>query len=136
MARVIAQLRPAGRALLLASLVVAAGPAHRVTPAVAQPALTEGERLFRAEVDPELVARGGWAIQGYVYSDHDYRVGGVRLRCTVLDVAGQEINHSFGWVVGDVPPRGRAYFYVHVPARGASYRCIVLSFYPIARGEP
>lgn len=124
------------RSLQLACLALTLALAAPTAPAGAQPALTEGERLFRAEVDPELVARGGWAIQGYVYSEHDYRVGGVRLRCTVLDVAGQELNHSFGWVVGDVPPRGRAYFYVHVPVRGASYRCVVLSFYPIARGEP
>jgi hypothetical protein len=87
-------------------------------------------------VDPELVPRGGWAVHGYIYSEHEYRVGGVRLRCDVLDASGQVVSQSFGWVVGDVPPRGRAYFYVHVPVRGASYRVTVLSFYPIARGEP
>jgi hypothetical protein len=136
MARVIALLRSAASAVSLVLLALAVGPAAHRAPAAAQPALSEGERMFRAEVDPEPIARGGWAIQGYVYSEHDYRVGGVRLRCAVLDAAGQEVNHAFGWVVGDVPPRGRAYFYVHVPARGAGYSCVVLSFYPIARGGP
>ena len=122
--------------LLLACLAIGLGPLALPGQAPAQPALTEAERLFRVEVDPEMVPRGGWAVQGYVYSQHEYRVGGVRLRCDVLDASGQTISQSFGWVVGDIPPRGRAYFYVSIPGRGASYRVTVLSFFPIARGEP
>lgn len=136
MPRVIAALlRAAGTSLLLAAVALAAMVSGGAR-AAAQAPPTEGERMFRAEVDPELIARGGWAVHGYIYSQHDYRVGGVRLRCDALDASGQVIGQSFGWVVGDVPPGGRAYFYVHVPVRGATYRVIVLSFYPIARGAP
>jgi hypothetical protein len=103
----------------------------------AEAADAEAERSFRVEWEPEPVPRGGsWALRGYVYGLTDYRAGGVRLRVEVLDASGQVQADTYGWVQGDVPPRGRAYFLVTLPARGASYRVTVVSFYPIARGAP
>jgi hypothetical protein len=93
----------------------------------------EVDRYFKVEWEPEAVPRGGWAVQGYVYSSHSYRVNGVRLQVEVLDSAGEVENRVFGWVPGDVPAGGRAYFFVSVPKRGASYRVKVLSFFLVSR---
>ena len=100
-------------------------PARRVA---ATPSATS-----KSEWDPEAVPRGGWAVQGYVISSHSYRVNGVRLEVEVLDSAGQVENRVYGWVPGDVPAGGRAYFFVPVPKRGASYRVKVLSFFLVSR---
>jgi hypothetical protein len=94
---------------------------------------TEADRYFKVEWEPEAVPRGGWAVQGYVISSHSYRVNGVRLQVEVLDSAGEVENRVFGWVPGDVPAGGRAYFFVSVPKRGASYRVKVLSFFLVSR---
>jgi hypothetical protein len=93
----------------------------------------EVDRYFKVEWEPEAVPRGGWAVQGYVYSSHSYRVNGVRLQVEVLDSAGEVENRVFGWVPGDVPAGGRSYFFVSVPKRGASYRVKVLSFFLVSR---
>ena len=93
----------------------------------------EADRYFTVEWDPEAVPRGGWAVQGYVVSSHNYRVNGVRLQVEVLDSAGAVESRVFGWVPGDVPAGGRAYFFVSVPKRGASYRVKVLSFFLVSR---
>jgi hypothetical protein len=93
----------------------------------------EADRYFKVEWEPEAVPRGGWAVQGYVISSHHYRVNGVRLQVEVLDSAGEVENRVFGWVPGDVPAGGRAYFFVSVPKRGASYRVKVLSFFLVSR---
>jgi hypothetical protein len=93
----------------------------------------DADRYFRVEVDPEPVPRGGWAVQGYVYSTHTYRVNGVRLQIDVLDGAGKVMHQVYGWVPGDVPAGGRAYFFVSVPGRGAAYRGRVLSYFLVSR---
>ena len=93
----------------------------------------DAERYFKVEWDPEAVPRGGWAVQGYVISSHSYRVNGVRLEVEVLDSAGQVENRVYGWVPGDVPAGGRAYFFVSVPKRGAAYRVKVVSFFLVSR---
>ena len=94
---------------------------------------SEVDRYFKVEWDPEAVPRGGWAVQGYVISSHSYRVNGVRLQVDVLDSAGEVENRVYGWVPGDVPAGGRAYFFVSVPKRGAAYRVKVLSFFLVSR---
>src|SRR5262245_22413945 len=88
-------------------VLIASAPA----PARAQ-SVGDAERYFKVEWDPEAVPRGGWAVQGYVISSHSYRVNGVRLEVEVLDSAGQVENRVYGWVPGDVPAGGRAYFFV------------------------
>jgi hypothetical protein len=96
-------------------------------------AQSDVDRYFKVEWEPEAVPRGGWAVQGYVYSTHSYRVNGVRLQVDVLDSAGDVENRVFGWVPGDVPAGGRAHFFVSVPRRGASYRVKVLSYFLVSR---
>ena len=120
---------PALAALACALLLVIGS----VPPAVHAQTPTEIDRYFKVEWDPEAVPRGGWAVQGYVVSSHDYRVNGVRLLVEVLDSAGEVENRAFGWVPGDVPAGGRAYFFVSVPKRGAAYRVKVLSYFLVSR---
>ena len=104
---------------------------RRVGAAVrARPGCSHVDRYFKVEWDPEAVPRGGWAVQGHVSSTHPYRVNGVRLQVDVLDSAGGVENSVYGWVPGDVPSGGRAYFFVSVPRRGASYRVKVLVVLP------
>jgi len=118
--------------LVLAVLPIAFALAV-VAPAWPQSSPADADRYFKVEVSPEAVPRGGWAVEGYVYSTHPYRVNGVRIRVDVLDTSGQVINQVYGWVPGDIPAGGRAYFYVSVPTRGASYRAQVLSFFLVVR---
>ena len=122
--------RPHWLAALACALIIVIGS---VPPSVHAQSTTEVDRYFKAEWDPEAVPRGGWAVQGYVISSHSYRVNGVRLQVEVLDSAGEVENRVFGWVPGDVPAGGRAYFFVSVPKRGASYRVKVLSFFLVSR---
>jgi hypothetical protein len=105
-------------ACVLTAAVLAAFGAAR-----AQGTTADIDRYFRVEWDPEAVPRGGWAVQGYVYSSHLYRVSGVRLRVEVLDASGQVVNAA----------GGRAYFFVSVPNRGAAYRVKVLSYFLVSR---
>lgn len=94
---------------------------------------SEADRYFKVEWEPEAVPRGGWAVQGYVTSTHPYRVNGVRLLVEVLNAQGEVESRAYGWVPGDVPSGGRAYFFVSVPKRGAAYRVKVLSFFLVSR---
>jgi hypothetical protein len=97
---------------------------------------TPPERFFRVQWEPEAVPRHGWSVEGYIYNDHSYRVGGVRLRVEVLDAAGTVVASGFGWVHGDIPAGDRAYFLAPLPRRGASYRVSVVNFHNISGGAP
>jgi len=58
----------------------------------------------------------------------------VRLRVETVDGAGRVIGQSFGWVIGDVPAGGRAWFMVRITTLGADYRVRVESYDAIAVG--
>src|SRR5262245_34204899 len=86
------------------------------------------EQIFTIDHSREPIPRGGWAVEGYVNNSSRYLMSGVRLRVQVLDGSGQPVGESFGWVYGNVPAGGRAYFTVSIPRRGADYRINVVSF--------
>jgi hypothetical protein len=124
-------------ARLLASAILAPLLLALLTPAISgaqSPA--EAERYFRVEHEPQAIARRGWALEGYVYSSHTYRVGGMRLRVQVLDGDGKVLGEGYGWVPGDVPSGGRAYFVLPVPQKGAAYRVSVVSYFLVSRDAP
>jgi hypothetical protein len=121
------------RSAVLVALAILLVLAPAVVPWARAQGPSDVDRYFKVEWDPEAVPRGGWAVQGYVISTHPYRVNGVRLQVDVLDSAGAVENRVFGWVPGDVPSGGRAYFFVSVPRRGAAYRVKVLSFFLVSR---
>ena len=112
-------MRLAALTLLVIALAVAGAKAQDAGPAGAS---------FRAEAEPDLLGRRGPAIVGWLYNDHDFAISNVRLRVEVLDTGGQSVAAGEGWVYGNVPARGRAYFFVAVPRYANGYRVTVLRF--------
>jgi hypothetical protein len=78
-------------------------------------------------------------VEGYVYNDSSYRIGGVRLRLQTLDASDQVVSETFGWVYGNIRASSRAYFLVPLPPGSDTvqrFRVTVESFHPIARESP
>jgi hypothetical protein len=111
------------RPVLLALVLVLLGGA----PAGAQNSAPAGGS-FRVEAEPDTLGRRGPALAGWLYNDHVFTVSNVRLRVDVLDPAGQVVGSGEGWVYGNVPAGGRAYFFVTVPRYAATYRYEVVRF--------
>lgn len=105
--------------LLVISLAAAGAKAQVAAPAGAS---------FRTEAEPDQLGRRGPAIVGWLYNDHEFAISNVRLRVDVLDAGGQPVAAGEGWVYGNVPARGRAYFFVSVPRYANGYRVTVLRF--------
>ena len=94
----------------------------------AQDTTTPAGPGFRAETEPDLLGRRGRAIVGWLYNDGNSAVTNVRLRVEVLDGGGQAIASGEAYVYGNVPARGRGYFFVPVPSYGDRYRVTVLRY--------
>jgi hypothetical protein len=75
-------------------------------------------------------------IEGYVYNDSPYRIGGVRLRLETLGASDQVVSETFGWVYGNIRSGSRAYFLLPLPPGAERLRVTVESFHPIAREVP
>src|SRR5205809_8048977 len=73
------------------------------------------------------------AIEGYVYNDSQFRIGGVRLRVEILDGSNQVVGETFGWVYGNIASRGRWPFSMPPPPADKSFRVAVESFHLVAR---
>ena|SRR6266851_602654 len=99
-----------------ATLVAAALAVSILGPAAAAQNFAPVEPPFRVESAVRL--QGARGVEGYVYNDGLLRLSNVRLRVEVLDTEGRAIKEVFGWVVGDLAPRDRAYFIVAVTALG------------------
>jgi hypothetical protein len=113
-------IRAAVAALVAAVLLsMAVGAQETTTPAGAG---------FRADTEPDLLGRRGPAIVGWLYNDGNVAVSNVRLRAEVLDGASQTVASGEAYVYGNVPARGRGYFFVPVPRYGDRYRVTVLRY--------
>lgn len=127
------------RVIVLAS-ALALGPSVMPDSASPQPADADQEP-FRVEWEPQLLGGHDPALKGYVENRTQMRITDVRLRVEALDGSGTVVGQSFGWVFGDVPASGRAYFVVPLAATGAAYRVSVMSYDlgargPVAPGSP
>ena len=112
------------RALLLMLAVLAgAGVASAQVPAV-----PFGQN-FRVEWEVAAGRDGRPLLDGYVYSNYGLAASDVRLLVETLDASGQTVAKTVGYVDSLVPPFGRTYFTVRLPAPGASYRVTVTSFF-------
>jgi hypothetical protein len=120
-------LLPGGLAVVVLAALLHAGPAA---------AQGSPEQMFRVQYSKEAIPRGGWAVEGYVHNESRYLVSGVRLKVQVLDDSGGVVGESLGWVYGNVPAGGRAYFAVPVPRRGPDYRVTIVSFTPNSIDAP
>jgi hypothetical protein len=101
-------------------VVVAAGLA------IAQEARPAGPS-FRAEVERDLLGRRGRAIVGWLYNDRAGGISNVRVRVDVLE-GGQIVASGEAYVYGNVPGRGRSYFFVPAPRYGDDDRVTVIRF--------
>lgn len=119
-----------GRIALTVFVLVAISP--HVEAAGVEPAPS----AFEIELEEATGTPRGPGVEGYVHNRRLYRIGNVLLRVEILDASGQRIGESFGWVLGNVPPGGRAYFFVPVSTRGATYRANVQSYDVLATGGP
>jgi len=122
------------RRILLAGLLFALLPVP--LPSAGAQGQAEIDRYFRVEYGPQAFSRRGPSLEGYVYSTHNFRVGGMRLRIQVLDDQGRVVKEGFGFVPGDIPSGGRAYFTLPVPEKGSDYRISVASYYLVSRDAP
>ena len=95
--------------------------------AVAQDARPAGPG-FRAETEQDILGRRGPAVVGWLYNDQGVGFTNVRVRVEVLDGGGQAVGTGEAYVYGNVPARGRSYFFVPVPRFGDSYRVTVIRF--------
>jgi len=98
-----------------------------VSPAGAGAPETAGG-FFRAEWSVPALPPASTKLEGYVYNDSSLRVTDVRLRVASLDTTGRAVGQTMGWVVGDIPPSGRAYFEMPLAAPAAAYAVTVVSF--------
>lgn len=98
--------------------------------------LAQAGSFLRAEWDVPPLPPSRAKLEGYVYNDSLYRVTNVRLRVVSLDGTGDAMGETWGWVFGDVPSGGRAYFAVPIPKRAVTYTVTVTSFDVVSGGRP
>ena len=112
------------------ALLFLVAPGHIAS---AQSYATQGiESYLRVEWEPSAGRRGP-ILAGYVSNVSGYTADRVQLAIDLVDGSGRVTSSSTAYVLGTVPPYGRAYF--EVPVRdGGSYRVRVLTFDPIGRG--
>ena len=112
------------RLVVLAMLAMTLGTA---TTGTAQTASDGDPGSFRFEFE-QTESHRGLAVEGYVYSALPWRVTNVRLQIDSIDANGTPVASASGWVFGDVPARGRGYFYVPVSRHAGTYRASVQTF--------
>jgi hypothetical protein len=120
--------------MLLVFAIVATTLETPTTPR-AETALASDERAFGFQYE-ETHSHRGVGVEGYVYSTLPWRITNVRLQVDSLDAKGSLIASASGWVVGDVPARGRGYFYVSVSAPAVTYRPSVQAYNKIMLEAP
>jgi hypothetical protein len=110
------------------------------TPLVVRPAAAQSdfgggrpeERYFSVEAGVGN-GRHGPLVEGYVHNRYDFHAERVRLALTLTDASGGQLPPVTAYV-GDVPPRGRAFFQTPVPPGAAKVTASVSYFEWTPRG--
>ena len=97
-------------------------------PVTAEMSTIQPDGPFRFEIAQGGNPHRGLAVEGYVYSGLPWRITNVRLRVDSIDYNGAVSAESYGWVLGDVAPGGRAYFYLPISSPAPTYRPAVQSY--------
>lgn len=92
------------------------------------------ERYFRVEWDVGQARGGRPTVNGYLHNDYGLWARDVRILVEALDPSGRSVGATSDYV-GEVPPNGRRYFEVPVPARGSTHRVTVESFFWVGGGN-
>lgn len=83
------------------------------------------ERHFRLEWEAGQARNGRPTVTGYLYNTHPTLAArSIQLLVEQLDPSGQVVSKTLKYVDDEIPPAGRAYFEVPVPA-AATYRVLV-----------
>ena len=90
----------------------------------------------RAELDQQAPHLPGSRTTGHVTNDSGYRLTNVRLRLEAFDATGQALPPTFGWVDGDVPPHGRAWFRITRPPNAVRLSVSVVDFNLVSIQSP
>ena len=69
-------------------------------------------------------------------NDSAYAVTDVRLHVVARDASGAAVGEMWGWVFGDIPAGGRAFFAVPVTTSAPAFTVTVVSFDVVARQQP
>jgi hypothetical protein len=75
-------------------------------------------------------------LEGYVYNTSPIRVSDVRLHVVERDRAAHAVGEAWGWVFGDVPAGGSAYFVIPLQRAADAYDVVVVSFDAVAHEAP
>jgi len=75
-------------------------------------------------------------LEGYVYNASSIRVTAVRLHVVERDGAARPVGEAWGWVFGDVPAGGSAYFAIPLETTADGYDVDVVSFDAVANQAP
>jgi hypothetical protein len=116
--------------LLVATLILF--PATAVLPQVASDLAT----ALHVDLDQPPPYLPGSRASGRVTNDSGYRLTNVRLRLDASDAAGQALPPTFGWVDGDVPAHGRAWFRMLVPPGAVRVSVSVIDFNLVSIQSP
>src|SRR6266849_3990206 len=112
--------------LVLASLAVSTA---------AQPRANFRGPVFRVEPEARSDhARPGF-VTGWVYNDGQGVAGLVRMKCEMLDGAGQKVAEHVGWAYGNVTPGGRAYFMIPIPPQSLPDRRVTVESFVLQSFE-
>jgi hypothetical protein len=121
------------RLFLAFGLIVATLAAPVVS--TAEMASGDAQAPFRFQLE-QTDGHRGVAVQGYVYNGLPWRISNVRLRVDSLDGSGTVVASASGWVMGDVPAGGRAYFYVSLSTPAPAYRASVQTYDKVTLESP
>ena len=117
--------------LALALLVVAAGAGRAQDFGGGRPE----ERYFGVEFAAATSRSGRPVLQGHLYNRHGQWAYRVRLLVEGLDASGAVASTSIGYVTGDIPAGGRAYFEITAPRPAATWRVSVFAYEWLPRGS-
>jgi hypothetical protein len=123
-------LSPVLCAVLVAILILFSATA--VLPQVASDLAT----ALHVDLDQPPPYLPGSRATGHVTNDSGYRLTNVRLRVDASDTAGQALPPTFGWVDGDVPAHGRAWFRILVPPNAVRLSVTVIDFNLVSIESP
>ncbi len=86
-----------------------------------------GERFFRVESSVSRSKNGKGVLSGYVYNTRGSYAAHVELMVEQVDTSGLARARTYGFVPGDVPAFGRAYFELPVASATGHYRARVVA---------
>ena len=119
--------RSPGLSIALCTLLAVAMVLLHATASLPQAAADLATALH-VELDKPGSYSPGNRASGRITNDSDYRLTNVRLRLDASDAAGQALPPTFGWVDGDVPAHGRAWFRIPVPPNAVRVSVSVIDF--------